>query len=450
MKARERKARGRKPAGTGTSAPSRGSAAGKLRRARNGGKGASELEGKRVLLGITGSIAAYKAVELLRELTKRGASVTVCMTKAAREFVTPLTFEVLSGNRVLTDLFASSAETVAELGPEHASRAVQHIDAVADSDVVLVAPATGNIIGKVASGIADDLLSSIIMAAGGKVVFAPAMNVRMWESPVVKANVERLSSLGYGFIQPESGELACGETGQGRLASLESILDQVEAMLEEKRLLVGKSVLVSGGRTEEPIDDVRYISNRSSGKMAYALAAAARDMGADVTVVSGRTSVSPPHGVTLVNVRTASEMRERVVSNARGADMVFMVAAVSDFTPVAHRRGKISRDTEQLEISFRRTPDILAELGRKKGKRLLVGFAVETENAVRRGREKLKKKNLDLVVVNNPLVAGAGFEVDTNVVIMIDRFGKVQELPLMSKRDVAIEVLKKSVTLIAR
>jgi len=421
------------------------------------------LAGKRILLGITGSIAAYKAVELLRELTKRGARVTVCMTKAAREFITPLTFEVLSGSKVLLDMFASVAEETAELGPEQwtgrtpgqqpvhtpgqPSRSVQHIDAVADSDLILVAPATGNMIGKVASGIADDLLSSIIMAAGGKVAFAPAMNVRMWENPIVRANVERLRSLGSSFIEPESGELACGETGKGRLAAVESIVRAVEALLGEEKPLSGVRILVTAGRTEEPIDDVRYISNRSSGKMGYSLASVARDMGGDVTLVSGPASVEPPAGVRLVRVRTAGEMRSAVRAGASRADMVFMVAAVSDFTPVGARKGKIPRETGELALEFRRTADILGEVGRKKGKKLLVGFAVETEDEVRRGKEKLRKKNLDLIVVNNPLIPGAGFEVETNVVTLIDRGGRIERLPLMSKRDVAKEVLRKALSL---
>jgi len=437
------------------SARSRGSAG-------NTVPGAS-LTGRKILLGVTGSIAAYKAVDLLRELTKRGARVTVCMTAAARQFVAPLTFEVLSGGRVLTDMFESAAGQVSELGPERepgrvpgsepapaagqSSRPVQHIDAVADSDLMLVAPATGNIIGKVASGIADDLLSSILMAAGGRVMFAPAMNVRMWENPVVRANVERLRSLGCSFVEPESGELACGETGKGRLAAVETIVAAVEALLAEKKPLSGVKILVTAGRTEEPIDEVRYVSNRSSGRMGYALASAARDMGGDVTLVSGPTSVEPPAEMKCVRVRTAAEMRSAVRTAAARADMVFMVAAVSDFTPASAKKGKIPRDTGRLEIELRPTEDILGEVGRRKGKKLLVGFAVETGDEVRRAREKLRKKNLDLIVVNNPLVPGAGFDVGTNVVTMIDRAGKVERLPLMSKREVAKEVLRKAVSL---
>ena len=421
------------------------------------------LSGKKILLGVTGSIAAYKAVDLLRELTRRGARVTVCMTAAAREFVAPLTFEVLSGGKVLADMFESAAGETAELGPERhpgraagrqpvsaagkSSRPVQHIDAVADSDLILVAPATGNIIGKVASGIADDLLSSILMAAGGRVAFAPAMNVRMWENPVVQANVERLRSLGHSFVEPERGELACGETGKGRLAAVETIVAAVETLLGEKKPLSGVKILVTAGRTEEPIDEVRYVSNRSSGKMGYALASAARDMGGDVTLVSGPASVEPPAGMKCVRVRTAAQMRNAVRAAAPRADMVLMVAAVSDFTPASAKKGKIPRETGRLEVEFRRTDDILGEVGRKKGKKLLVGFAVETEDEVRRAGEKLRKKNLDLIVVNNPLVPGAGFDVETNVVTMIDRAGKVERLPLMSKREVAREVLKKAASL---
>jgi phosphopantothenoylcysteine decarboxylase/phosphopantothenate--cysteine ligase len=407
----------------------------------------SVLRGKRVLLGITGSIAAYKGVELLRELTKRGAAVTVCLTKAAREFVSPLTFEILSGARVLTDLFGNSLEKTAELGPEGAPSTVQHIEVAAGSDLILVAPATANIIGKVAAGIADDLLSSIIMAAGCKVIFAPAMNVRMWENQIVRHNVARLGSLGYGFVEPESGTLACGEEGKGRLASIESILREVELIFGEKKPLSDTNVLVTAGRTEEPIDDVRYISNRSSGKMGYAIASAARDMGAKVTLVSGRVSIEAPWGVKLASVRTSAEMRKAVLSNARNADVVVMAAAVSDFAPASVEKGKIPRSAEGLTVKLRGTKDILAELGQEKGKKILVGFAVEVKNELENGKEKLRKKNLDLIVVNNPLLGGAGFEEDTNIVTMIDRRGSIERLPLLSKYEVAREILKKALTL---
>ena len=409
--------------------------------------GQSVLKGKRVLLGITGSIAAYKGVELLRELTKRGATVTVCLTRAAREFVSPFTFEILSGGRVLTDLFGSPLEKTAGLSPEGSPSMVQHIEAAAGSDLILVAPATANIIGKVAAGIADDLLSSIIMAAEGKVIFAPAMNVRMWENEIVRHNVGRLGSLGYVFVEPESGALACGEEGKGRLASIETILKEVELVFGEKKPLSETNVLVSAGRTEEPIDEVRYISNRSSGKMGYAIASAARDMGARVTLVSGRVSVEPPRGIRLVSVRTSAEMRKAVLSGARNADLVIMAAAVSDFAPVSAEKGKIPRNAEGFTLNLRGTRDILGELARKKGKKILVGFAVEVKNELERGKEKLRKKNLDLIVVNNPLVEGAGFEEDTNIVTMIDRRGNIERLPRLPKYEVAREVLKRAVAL---
>jgi phosphopantothenoylcysteine decarboxylase/phosphopantothenate--cysteine ligase len=407
----------------------------------------SPLKGKRILLGITGSIAAYKSVELLRELSKRGATVTVCLTKAAREFIAPLTFEVLSGGKVLTDLFRGSIEKTSGLGPEGTPSAVQHIEAATGSDLILVAPATANIIGKVAAGIADDLLSSIIMAAGGRVLFAPAMNVRMWENEIVRHNVARLGSLGYKFVEPESGALACGEEAKGRLASVESILKEVELVLGEKKPFSNMNVLVTAGRTEEPIDDVRYISNRSSGKMGYAIASAARDMGAVVTLVSGRVSIEPPGGVRLVNVRTSAEMRKAVLSNARKADFVIMAAAVSDFAPASVAKGKIPRSVEDLTLELRGTKDILGELGQKRGKEILVGFAVEMKNELERGKEKLRKKNLDLIVVNNPLLQGAGFEEDTNIVTIIDRSGRIERHPLLPKYEVAREILKKALAL---
>ncbi|MFH0778917.1 MAG: bifunctional phosphopantothenoylcysteine decarboxylase/phosphopantothenate--cysteine ligase CoaBC, partial [Candidatus Eisenbacteria bacterium] len=304
-----------------------------------------------------------------------------------------------------------------------------------------------NIIGKAVSGIADDLLSSIIMVAGARTVFAPAMNVRMLENPFVSANIARLRSLGYGFVEPETGFLACGEEARGRLAPVEKIIEEVERFLGEKQLFSGVRVLVTAGRTEEPIDDVRYVSNRSSGKMGFALASAARDMGADVTLVSGCVSVEPPSGVNLVPVRTASEMRTAVVQEARKAEVVVMAAAVSDFTPARIERGKIPRESRTLALSLTKTHDILAEVGRAKGGKLLVGFAVEVENETERAKEKLRRKNLDLVVVNNPLQWGAGFDHDTNVVTMIDRRGTVEALPLMSKYEVAAHVLKKAASL---
>jgi len=409
--------------------------------------GPSVLKGRRVLLGITGSIAAYKGVEILRELTKRGATVTVCLTKAAREFVSPFTFEILSGGRVLIDLFGSPLEKTAGLSPEGSPSMVQHIEAAAGADLILVAPATANIIGKVAAGIADDLLSSIIMAAECKVIFAPAMNVRMWGNEIVRHNVGRLGSLGYGFVEPESGTLACGEEGKGRLASIETILKEVELVFGEKKPFSEINVLVSAGRTEEPIDEVRYISNRSSGKMGYAIASAARDMGARVTLVSGRVSVEPPRGVRLVSVRTSAEMRRAVFSGARNADLVIMAAAVSDFAPASAEKGKIPRSAEGFTLNLRGTRDILGELARKKGKKILVGFAVEVKNELERGKEKLRKKNLDLIVVNNPLVEGAGFEEDTNIVTMIDRRGNVERLPRLPKYEVAREILKRALAL---
>ena len=407
----------------------------------------SPLNGKKILLGITGSIAAYKGVELLRELTKRGAAVTVCLTGAGKEFVSPLTFEVLSGRKVLTDLFQSPVEDTPGLGPEGPASAVRHIEAAAGSDLILVAPATANIIGKVASGIADDLLSSIVMAAGCKVLFAPAMNVRMWENEIVKQNVGKLVSLGYKFVEPESGALACGEEAKGRLASIEEITREAELMLTEKKPLSGLKIVVTAGRTEEPLDDVRYISNRSSGKMGFAIAAAARDMGAGVTLVSGRASVEPPGGVRLVEVRTADEMRRALLSAYRGSDAVVMAAAVSDFAPQRAAKGKIPRSDEGLTIELRGTKDILGELGQKKKGQILVGFAIEVKDEVAGGKEKLRKKNLDLIVVNNPLVKGAGFEEDTNVVTIIDRKGGVESLPRLSKYEVATEILKRIVLL---
>jgi phosphopantothenoylcysteine decarboxylase/phosphopantothenate--cysteine ligase len=269
----------------------------------------------------------------------------------------------------------------------------------------------------------------------------------MWENKIVRHNVGRLGSLGYGFVEPESGALACGEEGKGRLAAVETILKEVERVFGEKKPLSDINVLVTAGRTEEPIDEVRYVSNRSSGKMGYAIASAARDMGARVTLVSGRVSVEPPQGVKLLSVRTSAEMRKAVFSSVRNADVVVMAAAVSDFAPASTEKGKIPRSAEGFTLKLLGTRDILGELAHKKGKRILVGFAVEVKNELERGKEKLRKKNLDLIVINNPLVEGAGFEEDTNIVTMIDRRGRIERLPLLPKYEVAREVLKKTLVL---
>lgn len=387
-------------------------------------------EGRKVIVGVTGSIAAYKAAELIRAIRRRGADVKVVMTEAATKFVSPLTFETLSGNEVSWKLF-----------PER-KWDVGHVRLAEWAEVLVVAPATANFLGKAAVGVADDLLTTVTLAARCPVVVAPAMDAFMWANPVVQENVRKLKGLGYKLVGPEEGELASGLTGKGRLADLGRILDAIGEALEDLRLLAGRKVLVTAGRTEEDIDPVRFITNRSTGKMGYALAEAARTMGAEVVLVSGPTDLEVPWGVRVVRVRSAGEMRDAVLEHLGWCDILAMAAAVVDFRPAKVSPKKIKKE-DGLVLEFERTPDILAEVAKKKGERFTVGFAVETEDEVEGGKRKLREKKLDLIVVNNPTVEGAGFGWDTNVATLIDRKGRVEELPRMSKRELARRIWRK-------
>ncbi len=387
------------------------------------------LSGKRILLGVSGGIAAYKAVEVLRKLTEQGAEVRVVMTRNAVRFVAPLTFSALSGMPVLTDEFNEG-----DWGP------MAHITVTDGLDLALIAPATANIIGKAAAGIADDALSTVLLAADCPVIVAPAMNDRMYRNAVVQRNIARLQEDGVRFVDPESGALACGTSGQGRLASLDRIMHSVTSVLSPKDL-AGVTVLVTAGPTREPIDAVRFISNPSSGRMGYALAAAARDRGAEVTLVSGPTSLIPPLGVNHIPVTTASEMNRAVQDHAGQCQIVIMAAAVSDFRPQAPPEGKIKKEIASLAITLERTEDILQGLGAAKGGKILVGFAAETDDLVRNAGEKLKRKNLDLIVANAIGRPGAGFASETNAAIMIDRNGMVRELALMPKTEMASSII---------
>jgi phosphopantothenoylcysteine decarboxylase/phosphopantothenate--cysteine ligase len=390
------------------------------------------LRAKQVLLGITGSIAAYKMPELVRLLRKEGASVRVVATRNALEFVTSVTLETVSGQPVSSDLF-----------PAERQMTVEHISLAEWADVVLVAPVTANLIGKLAHGLADDLLSTVVMAAKCPVVLAPAMNEAMYQNPIVQSNIRSLTQAGYVFIEPACGELACGGTGRGRLASLPVIITRLQKVLGGtvgRQDLAGKKILVTAGRTEEPIDPVRVITNRSSGKMGYAIAAAARDRGGDVILISGKADVAPPQGVRLVSIRTTSQLKQQVLKVFPNVDIVIMVAAVSDFKVKRAASQKIKKgQLPSLELAA--TPDVLAELGRRKKRQFLVGFAVETTDEIKGATAKLKKKNLDLIVLNNPLEPGAGFEHETNIVTLIDRAGKIQRLPKMLKTEVAEKVM---------
>lgn len=383
------------------------------------------LADRRILLGVTGSIAAYKAVELLRKLRERGASVRVVMTRHAAEFVAPLTFGTLSSQPVLIDEFALNR-----------GGAIGHIDVTDGLDAALIAPATANIIGKLAAGIADDALSSAVMALGRPLVIAPAMNTRMYRNPVLQRNIETLRAMGVRFVEPGTGSLACGTEGQGRLAETDSILRELETLFLP-RDLAGRRVLVTAGPTREAIDAVRFISNPSTGKMGYALAAAAQERGAEVVLVSGPVQLAPPHGVTVVPVVSAADMRAAVLGHFPKSDIVVMAAAVSDFRPSTAALRKIKKDEAADVLQLERTDDILAELGKKGGPQLLFGFAAETDDLESNALAKLKAKNLDLIAVNDVLRRDAGFGSDTNAVICFDRSGNRREFPSLPKIDLA-------------
>lgn len=388
------------------------------------------LEGKQIVLGVSGGIAAYKAVELLRLYVKAGAEVHVIMTRSACEFVTPLTFQTLSGNPVHTELFSLYQES--EIG---------HIALADRADIFVVAPATANIVGKVANGLADDLLSTTIMATRAPVLFVPAMNVNMLENPVYRQNEKRLVEFGSHVMEPQSGYLACGWEGKGKFPDPEAVFEETLRILAPADLK-GEKVLVTAGPTCERIDPVRFVSNFSSGKMGYAIARAARNRGAKVTLVSGPTCLAPPCGVETVRVTSAVEMRDEVLRRAEAATIVIKAAAVSDYRPEKTVDKKIKKEeTADMVLRMEKNPDILAELGRIKQDQLLVGFAAETFDLIENAREKLQRKNLDLIVANDVTEEGAGFDVDTNIVRFVFPDGRVEELPCMSKADVAERLL---------
>jgi phosphopantothenoylcysteine decarboxylase/phosphopantothenate--cysteine ligase len=390
------------------------------------------LKDKKIILGITGGIAAYKACDIVRKLKKLGAQVIVVMTENAQKFITPLTLETLSGNEVVTEMF-----------PERRFVGVRHVDLAGWADLILIAPATANIIGKIRSGIADDILTTIVISSKAPVLIAPAMNVNMYENPIFQENLSYLQKLGYKFVEPEVGELASGIVGKGRLAEPETIVGEVVKILTKEKNLEGKSILVTAGRTEEPLDPIRYLSNRSSGKMGYAIAQEAYERGAKVTLISGPSNLPPPSGVNFVQVKTAKEMLDAVKSTFRRVDVLIMAAAVSDFSPSVISKDKIKKEEEEILLKLKPTVDILKEMGKQKKEKNLVGFSLETEDEIKNAKKKLVEKNLDLIVVNNPNVPGAGFEVDTNQVTLIDKRGKIEKLPLLSKKEVAGKILDK-------
>ena len=390
------------------------------------------LEGKTVLLGVTGSIAAYKIAYLASALMKRHADVHVLMTKNATNFINPITFETLTGNKCLVDTFDRNFQFQ-----------VEHVSIAKKADVVMIAPVSANVIGKLAHGIADDMLTTTIMACKCKKFISPAMNTNMFENPVVQDNLKILEHYGYEVIAPASGYLACGDTGAGKMPEPETLLAYIERETACEKDLKGKKILVTAGPTQESIDPVRYITNHSSGKMGYAIAKAAMLRGADVTLVSGRTAIEPPMFVNLVPVVTAKDMYEAVTSVSDEQDIIIKAAAVADYRPAKVSDEKVKKSDGQMSIELERTDDILKYLGEHKREgQFLCGFSMETQNVIGNSRAKLTKKNLDMVAANNVKVEGAGFQGDTNVLTLITQDEEVS-LPLMSKEDAALKILDK-------
>ena len=395
------------------------------------------LVGRELILGVTGSIAAYKAAYLLRELKRAGALVTVVTTAHAERFVGALTWRTLSGRRVLTDLFDPRSE-----------EAVEHVALAERAHAVIVAPATANILAKAAHGLADDFLSTLLLAARGPVLMVPAMDGGMWSHPATSANVATLRARGVTVLDPDSGELASGLAGKGRLPEVDSILEAVERLLTPVRDLAGERILVTAGPTREPIDPVRYLSNRSSGKMGHALATAALRRGAEVVLISGPTSLTPPSGAVYVPVQTAEEMREAALQHIESATIVIKAAAVADYRVRDPRAGKIkSSKTEGLTLELLPNPDILKELAARRGRAFIVGFAAETHDVRASGTEKLRSKGIDLLVANDVSRQGIGFESDDNEVLLLDRWGGAIELPRMRKLAVAGAILDRALAL---
>ncbi|NNF05431.1 MAG: bifunctional phosphopantothenoylcysteine decarboxylase/phosphopantothenate--cysteine ligase CoaBC [Candidatus Eisenbacteria bacterium] len=401
-----------------------------------------KLKGKNIVLGVTGGIAAYKAAELLRLLMQEGADVHVVMTTSATRFITPLTFRVLSGHDVLTALYQEELQ----LGEADES-GVEHIELIRNADLVVVAPATANTMAKAAWGLADDALSTVLLTAGPEVLWAPAMNHRMWKNAVTMDNVARLKRLGHQMVDPEEGWMACREHGKGRMADPIEILDRVVELIGQPQDLDGVQVLITAGRTEEDLDPVRFITNRSSGKMGVALAEEAQSRGAEVVLLAGAMDVPAPDGIDVHRVRSARDMSTAAKRLFPKCDVLVMAAAVGDYRSAKASTSKMKRTKDDLSIELKANPDILAGLAKsRKGSQLMVGFALETNRAVEAGREKLKKKNVDLIVVNNPKDKGAAIGGDTNVVTLVEAGRAARKLPVLPKRDVARRILDWVVT----
>ncbi len=395
---------------------------------------------KTVVIGVSGGIAVYKTLDVISRLRKLGVNVNVIMTASAAEFVTPLSFQSLSQNYVVCDMFEDPK-----------TWDVEHISLAKRADVFLIAPATANVIGKMANGIADDMLTTTIMATKAKVLIAPAMNTNMYENPIVQRNINILKELGYNFVDPESGRLACGDTGKGKLATPETIVGEVVKLLSTEQDLKGKSIIVTAGPTMESIDPVRFISNRSSGKMGYAIATQAINRGADVTLISGPTNLTPPQNLKkLIRIESAKDMYDAVIENLDENQVVIKSAAVADYKPKNYFNKKIKKSDDDLSIELDRNKDIAYEIGKIKNDKILVGFAAETNDLIENARGKVKKKNLDFIVANDLTKEGAGFGVDTNIVKIIDKEGNITEYPKMKKEEVANVILDKVKILLKR
>ncbi|MEI5906120.1 bifunctional phosphopantothenoylcysteine decarboxylase/phosphopantothenate--cysteine ligase CoaBC [Bacillus spongiae] len=388
------------------------------------------LTGKKILLCVSGGIAVYKAAALTSKLTQSGATVKVIMTESAQQFVAPLTFQALSRNPVYTDTFDEKDPSV-----------IAHIDLADWADLILVAPSTANVIGKLANGIADDMLTTTLLASTAPVWIAPAMNVHMYDHPAVKKNIESLAAFGYEFVEPSEGYLACGYVGKGRLEEPEKIVEIMENYFSNSTLLAGKKVLITAGPTRESLDPVRFFSNHSTGKMGFSLAHQAQKLGAEVILISGPTTLTPPNNVDFRPVESALEMYEEVMKSYVDQDIIIKSAAVADYTPVKVANEKIKKQEGIYTIEMERTMDILRTLGERKTNHFLVGFAAETHSVEEYALRKLKKKNADMIIANNVAMEGAGFGVDTNIVTMYLGNGEKIELPLLSKQETARQIL---------
>jgi len=393
------------------------------------------LAGKTIVLGITGSIAAYKAVDIASMLTQAGAKVEVVMTDSATKFIAPLTLRSLTGRPVVTDMFELASEF-----------SIEHVALAEAADIVAIAPATASVIAKLAAGISDDMLTCVVLATKAPIILAPAMNVNMFDNPVTQENLAKLKARGFTIVDPAYGRLASGKVGWGRLAEVDQIVGTIKQVLGRSGDLAGKRLVVTAGGTQEPIDPVRHIGNRSSGKMGYAMAEAARDRGAEVKLITAPTTLPEPVGMEVVHIETAAQMKEAVARAVAQADALIMAAAVADYQPKSVAETKIKKEASSLTLELVRTPDILTEV---KGDFLKVGFAAESQDIVANARQKLERKHLDLIVANDITDKDSGFGTDTNKVTLIDRDGKVESLPLLTKREVADRILDRVVGMLS-